>query len=98
MLLVRPEKDYLHGMAAGCSAGLSMGIYSNNVWQNFSLFTLLLVDRSLAVGCVGCVTLGTLAAFAKFMDEQSPTQESPTLKMFTEPQFRRDEKWTHSSK
>jgi hypothetical protein len=42
--------------------------------------------------------LGALAAFAKFMDEQSPAKESPTLKMFTDPQFKRDEKWTYSSK
>ncbi len=57
-----------------------------------------LLDRSLPVGCVGCAVLGTLAAFAKFMDEQSPTQESPTLKMFTEPQFKSNQKWTFSSK
>lgn len=50
------------------------------------------------MACVGCVSLGALAAFAKFFDEQPLDKESPTLQAFTKPQFRSDQAWTHSSK
>lgn len=57
------------------------------------IIILFLVDRSLSVACVGCVTLGSLAAFAKKFDVKGMSEKSEILEKFNEPFGRKDEKW-----
>lgn len=92
LMLVTEEDSYTNRMIAGCSSGVSLGIFSNRSIQfSFSFYAFL--DRSLPVACVGCVSLGALAAFSKLFNAKSLSEKSEFLQELNRPIARKDEKW-----
>jgi hypothetical protein len=89
LLLVSEKDTYSNRLAAGCSAGISLGIYSKT-WYFGHL--LIFLDRSVPIACVGCVTLASLAAFSKKFDIESLNEKSEFLQELSRPLSKKDER------
>lgn len=97
LINIREVDDYYTRIVAGCSAGAVIGINSKRAnIIDISLKTI--IDRSLPTACVACVSLGTIAAISKFLDENNVMDKSKVLAEMSRPMSKAAEStWKNNS-